>query len=56
MSDRKPQQLAAGLDRNEVTLTVTCRNRYEAMELYDRLCSQAKQGFVELELETVPRD
>lgn len=55
MPEPMKQQLAVEIDRNLVTVKIHCTDRYAAIELYEKLCQSAREGFVEPELETVPR-
>lgn len=56
MHDLSKNQMSITLDRNLVTVSICCKDRYAAMELYDRLCANAREGLLELELPTaVPR-
>jgi len=40
---------------NVVTMVVTCDTVERAKELYDQVCCDASDGFLVLDLETVPR-
>jgi len=49
-------QLAVERKLEVVTLTITCTSQYAAMELYDQVCASARDGYVELQLETRERN
>lgn len=55
MDNARPQ-LAVTLYKNTVTLEFTCANHYAAIELYDQTCTGARQGLVQLDVETKQRD
>lgn len=39
----------------QVTIIVTCDTTSRAKGMYDQICAEAREGFVMLDLETVPR-
>jgi hypothetical protein len=49
------QSLMVERDGIVVTLTVTCLNMMDAMELFDNVCAQARDGMVLLDIETVQK-
>lgn len=49
-------RLAVTLYKNTVTLEIICADRYAAMELYDQACAGARQGHMQLDVETQQRD
>lgn len=56
MPDLRKQQLAVDLCQDTVVVTIRCKDYCAAIELYDRLCANAREGLLELELPTaVPR-
>ena len=50
-TDQPRPQLAVERHLEVVTLTITCSSQYAAMELYDEVCRDARDGFVMLERE-----
>ena len=47
------EQLVIERDGSRVILTLNLTSDYEAMETYDKLTQQAREGFVLLDVETV---
>jgi hypothetical protein len=48
------EQLIIEMDRNRVTLTLSFADHYAAIETYEKLLAQAREGFVLLDIETEP--
>jgi hypothetical protein len=48
------ERLIIEMDRNRVTLTLNLASRYAAIETYEKLLAQAREGFVLLDVETEP--
>jgi hypothetical protein len=48
------EQLVIEMDRNRVTLTLKLADHYAAIETYEKLLAQAREGFVLLDVETEP--
>lgn len=49
------ERLVIELDRNRVTLILNLASHYAAIETYEKLLAQAREGFVLLDVETVTR-
>ena len=48
------EKLSVEINRKTVTLTFDCQDDYAAIILYDSVCLNAQQGFVEIGVRTVP--
>ena len=48
------EQLVIELDRNRVVLILNLADHYAAIETYEKLLAQAREGFVLLDVETAP--
>lgn len=48
------RRLVIELDRNRVVLTLNLSDHYAAIETYEKLLIQAREGFVLLDVETDP--
>jgi hypothetical protein len=44
------EQLVIELDRNRVTLTLNLASHHAAIETYEKLLAQAREGFVRLDI------
>lgn len=56
MHDLRKRQCSVDLCQDTVVVTIRCADYDTAEELYDRLCANAREGLLELELPTaVPR-
>ena len=48
------EQLVIEMDGNRVTLILNLASHYAAIETYEKLLAQAREGFVLLDIETEP--
>jgi lysyl-tRNA synthetase class I len=51
----RPNTLAVERLGNRVTLIVICDTAERAKNMYDQVCAEAREGYVMVDLETVPR-
>jgi hypothetical protein len=51
----RPNTLLVERASNVITMIVTCDTAERAKNIYDQICAEAREGYVMVDLETVPR-